>query len=84
MLIVHSHFLVFFSQRYNHLKKYAMPAIFTITSLGRTPAEALSAILRPEGRFRHLSLSITLKNTPDDFCAAAWLCTHMLGWDFSG
>jgi len=30
-----------------------------ITSLARTPAEPLSALLRPEGRFRHLSLLIS-------------------------
>ncbi|MGG6161817.1 hypothetical protein ACQV2D_22300, partial [Pantoea allii] len=41
-----------------------------------------SAFLRPEGRFRYLSPAQTLKNAPDDFCAAAWLCTKMNGGRF--
>jgi len=55
---------------------------FTITSLARTPAEALSAFLARPGRFRHLSLSQTLKNAPDDFGASAWLCTKVNGGRF--
>jgi len=54
-----------------------------ITSLGRTPADALSAFLRPSADFRHLSPPITLKNAPDDFCPAAWLCTQVHDCDFS-
>jgi len=50
--------------------------------LARTPAGALSAILRPEGRFRHLSPAISLKNAPDDSGAAAWLCTEVNGGRF--
>lgn len=47
---------------------------FTITSLARTPAEALSAFLARAGRFRHLSLTICLKTSPHHFDAVAWLC----------
>ena len=55
---------------------------FTITSLCRTPAERLSAILTRPGLFRHLSPTQTLKNGPDDFGAAAWLCTQVNGDGF--
>lgn len=50
---------------------------FTITSVARTASDALRAFLRADGRFRHLSLSKTLKNAPDDFCVPAWLCTQV-------
>lgn len=33
-------------------------------------------------RFWHLSLSQPLKNAPDDFYAAAWLCTKVNGDGF--
>jgi len=47
---------------------------FTITSLGRTPAKPLSAILPRAGCFRHISLTICLKTSPHHFDAVAWLC----------
>lgn len=56
--------------------------LFTITPLGRTPVKPLSAILARAGRFRHLSLSGTLKIAPDDFCAVAWLCMEVNGSRF--
>ncbi|MEW6854745.1 hypothetical protein P0Y36_24360, partial [Salmonella enterica subsp. enterica serovar Isangi] len=57
---------------------------FTITSVARTFSDGLKAFLPRPADFRHLSLSQTLKNAPDDFCAAAWLCTDMPGLHFSG
>ncbi|MEW8908098.1 hypothetical protein AB2526_24540, partial [Enterobacter hormaechei] len=55
-----------------------------IRVLARTARDALSAFLRPEGHFRHHSPSVSLKNTPDDFCAPAWLCTQVNGGSFRG
>lgn len=62
--------------------RFCQSLTFNIRLLGRTPAGALSAFLPRAGRFRHLSLSIPLKNAPDDFCASAWLFTGVNGGRF--
>ncbi|WP_238599056.1 Rop family plasmid primer RNA-binding protein, partial [Enterobacter kobei] len=56
---------------------YKKQARFTITSVARTLSDSLSAFLRPDSRFRHLSPHQPLKNAPDDFCVPAWLCTQV-------
>ncbi len=49
----------------------SLHVVFNITLLGRTPAEPLSAILRPPGQKAALSLPETPENAPDDFYAGA-------------
>ena len=48
-----------------------------ITSVARTASGALRAFLRTPARNIHLSVPISRKNAPDDFCVPAWLCTQV-------
>ena len=48
-----------------------------ITSVARTFSDGLKAFLPRPADFRHLSVPISRKNAPDDFCVPAWLCTQV-------
>lgn len=51
-------------------------------NLALTASDALSAFLRPPACFRHFPCPYRKKNAPDNFCAAAWLCTQVNGGRF--